>query len=307
MPPEPARGSGCRCRTQRLPAVDDLEDIHRYPGAVGEAWSDEENEIIVDVYLDMLRQELSQQHLVKAAHNRVVQERTGRSHGSVKYKFQNISAVLERMHLLYIEGYKPMPNTQSSLETMVRRELLRDNGFIDLMERIVDHPATPRSDVNWLEAPPPRKAPFQQPRPGRAGHVDFVAREAANRSLGHAGELAVLQRERDHLHQAGRDDLAARVSHASVIEGDGLGFDIRSWTSDGAERLIEVKTTRRAAHWPMIVTRNEVAVSRDLADSYVVARVFHFNAERVGIYELPGAIEDTCILEPTTFEALPAS
>lgn len=277
-----------------------------YPGAVGEAWSDEENEIIVDVYLDMLRQELSQQHFVKAAHNRVVQERTGRSHGSVEYKFQNISAVLERMHLLYVEGYKPMPNTQSSLETVVRRELLRDNGFIDLMERVVDHPATPRSDIDWHEESPPRNASFREPRPGGGGsHVDFVAREAANRSLGYAGEVAVLRRERDRLLEAGRDDLAARVSHASVDEGDGLGFDIRSWTPDGAERLIEVKTTRRAAHWPMIVTRNEVTVSRDLADSYVVARVFHFNAPQVGVFELPGAIDETCILEPITFEALP--
>lgn len=63
--------------------------------------------------------------------------------------------------------------------------------------------------------------------------------------------------------------------------------------------------TGRGREWPMFVSRNEVAVSRAEADRYVLARVFDFARPRVGLFELTGAIEDTCLLEPETYRALP--
>lgn len=57
----------------------------------------------------------------------------------------------------------------------------------------------------------------------------------------------------------------------------------------------------------MMVSRNEVHVSKELSDVYVLARVFAFARPTVGLYELPGAISETCQLEPETWLALPKS
>ena len=42
----------------------------------------------------------------------------------------------------------------------------------------------------------------------------------------------------------GRPDLAEKVIHVSQIEGDGAGYDIKSFHEDGTVKYIEVKTTR---------------------------------------------------------------
>lgn len=275
---------------------------------MGEAWSDEENAATVRAYLDMLQQQLTDQHYVKAHYRRELRARFGRSDGAYEQKFMNISSVLRDLHYVYIHGYQPKGHRQKSLEHEVRRQLMERDGFLTLMERHVDQPAAPRLRIDWFPAEAPEGLSFLTPSSHPApAHIDFVAREAANRTLGLAGEIAMCERERALLTDAGRPDLAARVVHASKVEGDGLGYDIRSWAPDGSDRFIEVKTTRQAIHWPMLVTRHEVHVSRDLGPNYVLARIFNFHRKKTGIYELPGAIEDTCILEPTTFEALPAS
>jgi hypothetical protein len=69
----------------------------------------------------MLRAELADQPYVKADFNREVQAATGRSHGAVEYKFQNISAVLRDLGLPYVVGYRPLPNLQNALRTEVER------------------------------------------------------------------------------------------------------------------------------------------------------------------------------------------
>ena len=53
-----------------------------------------------------------------------------------------------------------------------------------------------------------------------------------NRKLGLAGELLVLEYERKNLIDAGRKDLAENVQHVSVEQGDGAGYDIRSFSID---------------------------------------------------------------------------
>ena len=37
------------------------------------------------------------------------------------------------------------------------------------------------------------------------------------------------------------------VVHVAKVEGDGAGYDIKSYTSDGEQKFIEVKTTRGAS------------------------------------------------------------
>ena len=75
--------------------------------------------------------------------------------------------------------------------------------------------------------------------------------------LGLAGEELVLHAERLRLVDAGRPDLADAVVHVSVVEGDGAGYDIGSFSEDGEVRYLEVKTTRSGATSAFFVSPNE--------------------------------------------------
>jgi hypothetical protein len=64
---------------------------------IGKPWNDDELDAIVADYFSMLKAELSRQPYVKAHHSAVLMEQIGRTHRSVEFKHQNISAVLEEM------------------------------------------------------------------------------------------------------------------------------------------------------------------------------------------------------------------
>lgn len=279
-----------------------------------DAWTAEENAATVNAYLDMLTQELAGQPYVKAHRRQELVEKFGRSQDAYELKFANISAVLRDMHCLYIKGYKPLGNFQHSLADEVRSQLYEQSNrykhgkLLGMMQTSVSAQAAERMDIAWTTSKMPDRVLVEYGgmahRQGGV-HTDYVALEAANTSLGVAGELAVLERERTRLREGGRADLADQVEHVSQTKGDGLGYDIKSYDLHEHERHIEVKTTRRDINWPMIVSRNEVRVSREQPQNYVLARVYQFAAKKIGLYELSGDINVTCDLEPITFEALP--
>src|SRR3546814_7359095 len=97
---------------------------------------------------------------------------------------------------------------------------------------------------------------------------DVAERDARNRAVGKAGEECVLHHERRHLSAAGRDDLADKVRWTSVQDGDGFGFDIRSFEADGREKLIEVKTTNGWERTPFHISRNELAVADPRSEAH---------------------------------------
>ena len=73
--------------------------------------------------------------------------------------------------------------------------------------------------------------------------IDYPKVNADRLKLGYLGELLVFSYEKELLIQNHLDDLASHVQHASKEKGDGLGFDILSFTNRGDNKFIEVKTT----------------------------------------------------------------
>src|SRR5215510_9228801 len=71
----------------------------------------------------MLDAELSRRPYVKARHSASLMERIGRTHRSVEFKHQNISAVLEELGLPWIPGYKPKRNYQGAIFDAIDRYL----------------------------------------------------------------------------------------------------------------------------------------------------------------------------------------
>jgi hypothetical protein len=88
------------------------------------------------------------------------------------------------------------------------------------------------------------------------------------------------------------------------VSGDGAGYDILSFEESGRERFIEVKTTKYGSETPFYVSQNELAVSKRETERYQVYRLFDFR-QAPRLYTLPGAIEDSCALSPTTYLAVP--
>ena len=132
----------------------------------------------------------------------------------------------------------------------------------------------------------------------------YIERKARSRSLGGAGELVVLSFERARLVDEGGEALAAKVGHVAETRGDHLGFDVLSDETSGAERWVEVKTTKHGGDTPCCVTRNEVMTSGRRASQDQIDRIFSFRA-KPPLDPLPGAISATRWLSAARYLAAP--
>jgi hypothetical protein len=110
--------------------------------------------------------------------------------------------------------------------------------------------------------------------------------------------------ERSRLRRAGRDDLADDVRRVSDLDGDGFGYDVRSFETDGQERLLEIKTTcghERTAFW---LTRREVDIAAEKSGSYRIRRVYHF-CNGALMFEIAPPLEEGLLMSAATFLAAP--
>ena len=165
--------------------------------------------------------------------------------------------------------------------------------------------STPSSDGLSEVLPPERTESFGRRTPQFRAQktADYSLQDARDRRLGGAGELAVLKKEVDRLSRAGRSDLAAKIIHVSKIEGDGAGYDIKSFHEDGSIKYIEVKTTRGGKSTPFFMSINEILFSKVHAEKYALYRVFDFDVitQTGKVFELSGNIENGAHLEAINF------
>jgi hypothetical protein len=138
-------------------------------------------------------------------------------------------------------------------------------------------------------------------RGARAGY-DVAERDARNRALGRAGEERVLAHEHANLVANGRTDLAEGIRWVSHLDGDGAGYDIRSFDSDGNPRLIEVKTTNGWERTPFHITSNELAVAEARREDWRLVRLWNF-AREPRAFELRPPLEAHVTLMATSFQA----
>jgi hypothetical protein len=268
----------------------------------GSDWSDDELDVVVADYFAMLAEELVGRPYVKAHHRAVVVEQTGRSHGSVEFKHQNISAVLQELGLPWIFGYKPAVNFQHALFDAIDRHLSgnRDQSYRQ-PPPTVQHVA--EAQAVFVPMPDPTTAMKRPPQLERlVRKFDPVERDFRNRELGQGGEEFVLDVERRKLTQAERPDLAHKVRWVSMEDGDGAGYDIRSFDLSGGERLIEVKATNGAARTPFFLTRTEVEVADERKDSWHLYRVHQF-AQKPRIFTVRPPLAEALRLDPESWRA----
>lgn len=283
--------------------------------AAGEDWTEAEVEATVQAYLRMLASELRGEHPSRKAYwAPLVESLDGRSKGAVEFKFANVSAALCAIGLPCSDGYKPRANRQGLLDDVLRRVLSAQREILDQLATIAatplpEEPEGPR-DLAMAEVERPADdeasaAATSEPHDRfLPRHVDWAEIESRNRALGLHGERWVVTLEQARLEAAGRADLARGVVHASQVHGDGCGFDVRSFRTDGSPLHVEVKTTRSGRFTPFYVTTREREFSRDGSDSYELHRVFTF-ASRPRFFRLAGDVAEACRLDPHVWRARP--
>ncbi len=274
-------------------------------------WSRPEVEAVVADYFAMFESELVRRTYRKTEHRRALALLLNdRSEGSIEFKHQNISAVLLDYGFPYIPGYKPRSNYQQLLADVVAERVLRDRKIEREVQDAVESepPATvPRNPLELLVDAPKPSQPFVAredsvpARPRVRSRVDYLERESRNASLGLAGEQLVIAFERARLERAGAAPLASRIEHLALHD-DSAGFDILSYEVDGAERLIEVKTTGWGKLTPFFVSANELSVSRARDDCYHLYRVFDYRST-ARLFTVPGALDESFDLDPSQFIA----
>ncbi|MDQ0733094.1 hypothetical protein QFZ57_003888 [Arthrobacter sp. B1I2] len=279
-------------------------------GETGKPWTEEEVIATVSKYFDMLVMDVQGQTFVKAVIYREMSARfTSRNVNSIERKMSNISAVLVALGYPHLRGLAPLPNYQRSLVESVLGELTRRKSLDAILETALfdDAPLGPVDIVREANRPPEIITDLLHgQKMARPFKRDYLALEAANRSLGLAGELAVARREQSFLHSIGRTKLADRVEHVAQTKGDGLGYDVLSFDPAGREKWIEVKTTKYAIDVPFFVTRGEVRVSRASPEHYHLYRLFGFGSPKgTGLYRLQGDLEKSCRLDALSYEAAP--
>ncbi len=100
--------------------------------------------------------------------------------------------------------------------------------------------------------------------------IDYKQKQEANDLVGKLGEEYAFRYEewrlRDH------DELRKKISRVADVD-DTLGYDIRSWETDGSERLVEVKATQGPLETRFFLSANELSCSKLNPESFVILRV----------------------------------
>jgi hypothetical protein len=266
---------------------------------IGKPWRDDELDAIVADYFEMLAAEVSGRPYVKSRHGKALMARIGRTHRSVEFKHQNISAVLDELGMTWIQGYRPKRNYQNAIFDAIDRYLSRHP---DLLEQAPAEPPVVAPEEVFVPVPvlAAESAPLPEGLRRLVRKFDPVERDHRNRLLGKAGEEFVLEVERRRLGAAERGDLARRVRWVAAEDGDGAGYDVLSFDFNGQQRLLEVKTTNGAARTPFFLTRNEKDLAAERPAEWRIYRV-HLFATKPRIFTISPPIERSATLRAETW------
>lgn len=137
----------------------------------------------------------------------------------------------------------------------------------------------------------------------RGRTVNFIQNGIENKRLGDLGELWVMKYEIEKLQNAQKYNLIELIKHTSKDEGDGTGFDIKSFDINGNRIFIEVKTTKGRQNSTFFVTRNELERSKIEKDNYYLYRLYNYKeqTETADLLIIQGDLTNICDF-PTTYK-----
>ena len=125
----------------------------------------------------------------------------------------------------------------------------------------------------------------------KGAFINYQEKQKSNKNLGDLGESFVLKHENEKLKNQKK-----QAEQVSITQGDGLGYDIKSYDDEGEEIYIEVKTTSGGFGTKFYVTKTELSRSIIEGDKYRLYRVYNFDSNnRIGkIAIIEGSLEKYC-------------
>lgn len=100
--------------------------------------------------------------------------------------------------------------------------------------------------------------------------------DAEKKEIGDLGEIIIMNEEKAKLIRLGLLEL--KPKHVSKMVGDGLGYDIESYNTNGDKIYIEVKTTRGSSS-KFYITPNEYRTMLKLKPMYFIKRVSNIDVQ----------------------------
>lgn len=109
-----------------------------------------------------------------------------------------------------------------------------------------------------------------------ARKIEYEKINKEKKEIGDKGEEYVLKKQKE-LVKSFAPDLVDKVRHVSKIDGDGAGYDIRSFNDKKEVCYIEVKTTKGEKYTPLYMSATEYEFYELHKANYIVARVYNFD------------------------------
>jgi hypothetical protein len=244
-------------------------------------WTNIEVKLIVEDYFSMLSDELSGIPINKSFHRRALLGLlNNRTEGSIEFKHQNISAVLIKLGLPFILGYKPYFKFQKLLEhTIIEYLEIQVKSLGPKFHDFAESSRVFSGKIDFAkikDEPPKHNAIVSEPRLFYSKNpvkINFLELEQKNSELGIKGEDLIVNYEKWRLKSLGKQNLAEQIAWIAQID-DNAGFDILSKNTDGTDRYIEVKTTKLSKETPIYFSKNEYEFSKKNSENYYLYRVF---------------------------------
>lgn len=275
---------------------------------MAEDWSNNEVELIIADYFSMLTDEIMNNPVNKTLHrNGLKMLLNNRTDSSIEFKHQNISAVLIKLGLPFIKGYKPRWNFQQILEQKIneylsKQKLTIESKFIHFAES----KDISMQNVDFglmIDSPPERQHIIMESEveyQRRPIKINYLEREQSNTSLGSKGEMLVIEYEKWRLINIGKENLAEKIEWIASND-DGAGFDILSKNENGSDRYIEVKTTKLSKDTPIFFSKNEYEFSKRKATDFHLYRLFNFN-KTPKMFNVNGSFDEFCSKEAIQYK-----
>lgn len=201
-----------------------------------------------------------------------------------------MNVITEEEFWSMVDGQNCIPVTASRTTTKHTEE-----------EPVADIPAS-EFTLTFTDPPSGSKARRGRSKRVKVGkHVNYDDMHKKKKTIGELGERIALNYEYDRLAAEGIDK---EPVHVSRVEGDGLGYDIRSWDAAG-EIKIEVKSTTGSSKDGFDMSPNEIEVSRTEGIRYKIYRIYDLDVKKgtakICIYD--GPIDDAgFVFEATNYK-----
>lgn len=135
--------------------------------------------------------------------------------------------------------------------------------------------------------------------------ADYNQINISKEKVGKDSEKKIYDLEKEKLIKENRSDLAEAVFWESEENGDGAGYDIRSYEKRNGQYIeiyIEVKGTNKSINEPFDISKNEIEASNKYKEQYYIYRLGNIYT-KPKFYRINGRIEDNFSLEATNFKA----